>query len=100
MLKVRTTVFTLSKQNLKLLRLLYSFFLATGYLQMFIKKSSSRERTGKLHLRRPLESRDLEFAYLTQLNLQKITRAHVLRAGLPVTSHANKNATDINKQGF
>lgn len=47
---------------------------------MFVKKSNWRERTGKLNLQRQVESRDLKFAYFTQLNLQKITRVRVLRA--------------------
>lgn len=47
---------------------------------MFVKKSNSRKRTGKLYLQRPLKSQDLKFAYFNQLNLQKITRVHVLRA--------------------
>lgn len=100
-LKVRTRVFTLNKQNLKLLQLLYSF----SCYRIFVNVCKEKQLQGKdwkvmFHLRRPLESQDLKSAYFTQLNLQKIIRVHVLRAGLPITLYANKNATDITKQGF
>lgn len=91
----------LNKQNLKLPRLPYSF----SCYRRFVNVCKEKQLQGKdwqvmLRLRRPLEPRDLKFPYFTQLNLQRIIRAHASRAGPTVNLDANTNATDITKEGF
>lgn len=66
-------------------------------LQLFLLQEISKHKEEQLqdwyimlHLWRPLESRDLKFAYFTQMNTQKIIRVHVLRSGLLIYKQNHK----------